>query len=274
MQLEPTDYEFLRRLVRERAAIVLDLDQNYLIDARLTPLARREGLGSLRELAAILQRNGANGLVDRVVEAMTTNETYFFRDVHPFEALRSHALPDLMQKRAGERCLDLWCGACSSGQEPYSVAMLIREHFPILSTWSVRILASDISGEMLARAKEGKYTQIEVNRGLPANLLVKYFRKQGIGWCIQNELRRAIDFRQINLARSWPAMPQMDVVLLRNVLIYFDVETKKDILARVARLMKPDAFLILGGAETTVNLDSTFEWVRIGQATCYRRRTA
>jgi chemotaxis protein methyltransferase CheR len=233
---------------------------------------RQEGFASFEELVAQLRAHPFNGLHWKVVEAMTTNETSFFRDVHPFEALKKVILPEFLTKRASERKLHLWCAASSSGQEPYTVAMLLREYFPMLANWTIQFVASDISNEMVARSREGRYSQLEVNRGLPATLLVKYFQKQGMEWQIKEELRRMIEFHQVNLAEAWPSWPPMDIILMRNVMIYFDVETKKTILSKIRRLLRPDGYLFLGGAETTMNLDDAFERVQFDKSGCYRLR--
>jgi chemotaxis protein methyltransferase CheR len=255
------DFEFVCRLVRDRSAIVLEPGKEYLVEGRLNPLARQLGLGSISGLVGQLRANPDNGLAGRVVEAMATTETTFFRDHHPFETLRTAVLPDLIRQRGDERRLDVWCAACSTGQEPYSLAILLREHFPNLAGWQVNILATDLSGEALGRARDGRYTQFEVNRGLPAALLVKYFRQHGAVWELSEDVRKAVEFRELNLARPWPPLPRMDVILLRNVMIYFDLETKKAILDRAARLLRPGGYLLLGGAETTLNLNDSFRRV-------------
>jgi chemotaxis protein methyltransferase CheR len=255
------DFEYVCRLVRDRSAVVLEAGKEYLVEARLAPVAGQLKLGSVSELVGRLRSGPDDGLSARVVEAMVTTETSFFRDLHPFETLRKTVLPDLIRRRAGERRLSVWCAACSTGQEPYSLAILLREHFPELAAWRVDILATDLSGEVLARAKEGRYTQAEVNRGLPAALLVKYFRQRGSAWELAEEVRRAVEFRELNLVRPWPLLPRMDLVFLRNVMIYFGVDTKKAILGRIARLLRPDGHLLLGGAETTLNLDDSFRRV-------------
>jgi chemotaxis protein methyltransferase CheR len=272
MRITELEFDYVRRLVYDRAAIVLEPGKAYLVESRLEPVAREAGLGSLRELIRRLQTEQQHALHVRVVEAMTTNETSFFRDTHPFEALRQTLLPELIARRAAERRLHLWCAACSSGQEPYSLAILLREHFPQLATWSLRFIASDISREMLARSSEGCYSQLEVNRGLPASLLAKYFQRQGLQWQVKEEIRRMVEFREINLSQRFPTLPLMDLVLMRNVLIYFDVDTKKAILGKVRALLRPDGYLILGHAETTVNLDAAYERVRLDQISCYRLR--
>jgi chemotaxis protein methyltransferase CheR len=272
MSLSVQDFEYIRTLVQQRSAIVLESDKHYLAETRLAVLARREGLQSVDELLGHLYAAPVNGLHQKVVEAMSTNETSFFRDVHPFENLRQRVLPELIARRLATRCLTIWCAACSSGQEPYSVAMLLREHFPHLTGWNVRILASDLSTEMLERARLGRYSQMEINRGLPAALLVKYFSKQGDEWIIKDDVRRMVEFRPINLAAAWPVLPYMDVVLLRNVLIYFDVATKKQILGQLQGVLRPDGYLFLGGAETTINLDEAYERVQYDRFSCYQLR--
>ncbi|MFN8601182.1 MAG: protein-glutamate O-methyltransferase CheR [Candidatus Binatia bacterium] len=202
----------------------------------------------------------------------TTNETLFFRDVHPFEALRVKLLPELLARRT-TRELRIWSAACSSGQEPYTIAMLLRESFPQLATWKVEILATDLSPTMVAKARAGVYGKIEINRGLPLPLLTKYFEQEGPDYRISDELRSMVTFREQNLATQWPAMGPFDLVFLRNVLIYFDVETKKSILSRTLRLMRPDGYLLLGAAETTLNLEDRFERLPLDRAGCYRIRS-
>jgi len=270
VSLSDADFSYVRDLVYQQAAIVIETEKNYLVEARLSPLVRRHGFGSLAELVEKLRSQPSNGLRWNVVEAMTTNETSFFRDVHPFELLKKNVLPELIERRAALRQLNIWCAAASSGQEPYTILMTLRETFPELSTWRVNFLATDISQEVLERCREGCYSQLEVNRGMPAPLLVKYFQKIGTEWQIKEELRRMIDFRQMNLAQAWPVLPSMDVIFMRNVLIYFDAQTKKDILARVRRILKPDGYFFLGGAETTLNIDDSFKRVQVDKTAYYQ----
>jgi chemotaxis protein methyltransferase CheR len=274
MTMTASEFDYIRRLVLEQSAIVLEDDKQYLVESRLLPLAHREGFDSIASMVAWLGAKKFDGLQRKVVEAMTTNETSFFRDFHPFEALRKSILVELMTKRVLSRELNFWSAACSSGQEPYSLAILLQEYFPSLADWSVRIIATELSAEMLARAREGRYSQLEVNRGLPASLLVKYFRQQGSDWQIREDLRRRVEFQIMNLAEPWPLVPPMDVVLMRNVLIYFGLETKKKILGRVRQLLKTDGVLFLGGAETTFNLDDRFARVQFDRTICYRVRKA
>ena len=272
MTLEVKEFEFIRSFVQKRSAIVLDDEKQYLVESRLQPLARREGFSNVAELVMQMQASPVNGLHQKVVEAMTTNETSFFRDIHPFDALRRVVLPELIAARSATRQLRIWCAACSTGQEPYSLAMLLRENFPQLQSWNVSILATDLSTQVLEKARDGSFNQIEINRGLPAPYLLKYFQRQGMNWQLKEDLRKMIDFRSMNLIEPWPLMPPADVVLLRNVLIYFDVNTKKDILAKVRRLLRPDGYLFLGGAESTFNLDDAFKRVELERSSVYRLR--
>jgi chemotaxis protein methyltransferase CheR len=264
------EFDVVRRLLHEQSAVVLDNDKQYLVEARLQPLARRRQLASVEELITRLARDGGPDLRTEVVEAMVTTETSFFRDHHPFEALRKTGLPELIAKRRAERRLNIWCAASSTGQEPYSLALTIREHFPELTGWKVLLLSTDISGEILARAREGVYNQAEVNRGLPAALLVKYFEQRGTDWQLGEAVRRMVSFQQLNLAGQWPAVPPMDLVLLRNVMIYFDLETKKSILDKLTRTLRPDGYLLLGGSETTFNIDNRFQRVEPYKSGFYR----
>jgi chemotaxis protein methyltransferase CheR len=274
MALSPTDFQFVSQLVRQRSAIVLEPEKGYLLEARLAPLAKAEGFESIDAMVAQLRAQSNNGLPQKVVEAMTTNETSFFRDQHPFDALRQVVLPEVIRQRQVEMKLNIWCAACSSGQEPYTVAMTLLEHFPQLSEWGVEILATDISREMVARSRTGCYGKIEVDRGLAANQLVKYFEKRGRDWFIKPKVQRLCEFRELNLIESWGAMPRMDVVFLRNVLIYFDLEMKRNILGRVRRVLQPWGHLFLGSAETTMNLGDVFERVQFDKAGCYRIKSS
>lgn len=273
MPLSPADFQFVSTLVRQRSAIVLEPEKAYLLEARLSPLARVEGFGTIEAMVAQMRAQPYNGLHRKVVEAMTTNETSFFRDLHPFDALKTVVLPDAIKQRGADRRLNIWCAACSSGQEPYTIAMTILDHFPMLATWNIKILATDISSDMVAKSRAGRYGQIEVNRGLPANLLVKYFEKKGMEWVVRPEAQRLCEFRELNLIEPWGNLPQMDVVFLRNVLIYFDVETKRNILNNVRKVLQPWGYLFLGGAETTINLGDVFARVQFDRAGCYRLKT-
>lgn len=268
MPITPTEFSHVSRLVRADAGIVLEPGKEYLVEARLTPLARKEGYASLSALIAALTP-GATVIRAKVVEAMTTNETSFFRDVEPFTLLRTTILPAVMEARRASRRIQIWCGASSTGQEPYSIAMTLLE-MPELTTWSVDILATDLSTDVLDRARRGSYSQLEVNRGLPAPLLLKYFQKQGLEWQLHDRVRSMVRFEQLNLMRPLPlSVGSPDIVFLRNVLIYFDPPDKAAILTRIRNVMRPDGYLFLGAAETPRNLDDRFERVE-SRTGCYR----
>ncbi|MGH9447614.1 MAG: CheR family methyltransferase [Terriglobia bacterium] len=273
MALSAAEFEYVRTLLREHSALSMDEDKQYLVESRLEPLAQEEGFPSLQSLILRLKSEPSTSSLHRkVVDAMTTNETSFFRDVRPFRLLEQLALPQLVTRRASERSLNIWCAASSSGQEPYSVAMLLRESFPTLVSWRIRLIASDISDAMLCRCRIGRYSQLEVDRGLPAAMRVKYFRKVGTEWEIDEEVRRMVEFHRINLIDSWPGLPSLDLIMMRNVLIYFEVERKKEILEKARSLLRADGYLLLGGAETTLNIDDFFEPIQFAQTSCYQLR--
>jgi len=269
-ELRSQDLDYVRQMVRTRSAIVLESEKAYLVQARLEPLVKREGLASLTELVQKLRSVPYGVLHKKVVEAMTTNETSFFRDLTPFQVLREQLLPEIIARKGTSTRLNMWCGASSSGQEPYSVMFTILEHFPELTNWVIQFMATDISEEMLTKCREGRYSQLEVNRGLPAALLTKYFAKKGMGWQVQEDIRRRIDFKSMNLAGQWLSFPPMDVVFLRNVMIYFDMDTKRQILGNIRKILDPNGYLLLGGAETTINLDDQYERVAVRGISCYR----
>jgi chemotaxis protein methyltransferase CheR len=265
MNVSVADSSFVRQLVRQRSSIALGEDKEYLIEARLAPLARREGLGSVAELISVL-RDGHPGLHDEVVGALATNETWFFRDVHPFDALRQHVIPSVLAANDG-RSLSMWSAAASTGQEAYSMAFVVLEHFADVSS---SILATDLSDDVLDRARAGRFSQFEVNRGLPASLLVKYFSRVGLQWQLDDRVRSMVTFRQLNLAEPMPTMATMDVIFLRNVLIYFEPVTRATVLGHLIRVLRPGGYLFLGSTETTYGLDSSFRRVPFEKATCYQ----
>jgi chemotaxis protein methyltransferase CheR len=269
MVIAADDFAYISAFIREHSAIVLEPGKEYLVDARLSPIIREIGLPSLAALVTELKKRPLNGLHAKVVEAMTTNETSFFRDITPFDGMRQQVLPELITRRSAERRLRIWCGAASSGQEPYSLAMLILEHFPALASWDVKIIATDISRDILRRAKEGRYSVLEANRGLPAPMLVKYFERAGLQWSVKDSVRALVQFEEMNLIRPWKVLPMCDVVFMRNVLIYFDMSTKATILARIRDVLRPGGYLFLGSAETTINIDPKFIRVPLGKASCY-----
>ncbi|MCA9214466.1 MAG: protein-glutamate O-methyltransferase CheR [Planctomycetales bacterium] len=269
MPLAEADIDFLRGIVADGSGHVISRDQGYLFETRLQSLAQREGHETVDQLVSDLRQQGRKRIGEEVAEAMTINETFFFRDMHPFEALKQTILPTLIEARK-QRKLTIWCAACSTGQEPYSIAIMAREHFPELRSWDVKIVATDLSDGVLQKARTGKYTQFEVNRGLPAQLLVKHFVREGTEWKVNDDIRRLVEFRKLNLTAAWPALPCFDVVFLRNVLIYFSVPTKEQILSRLHRSMADDAYLMLGGGETLINLKTPFQRETYGSAVCYR----
>jgi chemotaxis protein methyltransferase CheR len=270
MTIQESDFVFVRDLVLQRSAIVLEAGKEYLVEARLAPVARDAGLAGIPQLVEALKRQPSGALATRVVEAMTTNETSFFRDSHPFDALKSHIIPTLLERNRSQRSIHIWSAACSTGQEPYTIAMTLKENFPELETWKVRIVCTDLAETVLDRARAGRYRQLEVNRGLPATYLTKYFERHGLEWQVVPALKQWTEFRQLNLIGDWGPMPRFDVVFLRNVLIYFDVDTKRRILGRVRQTMSPGGWLFLGSAETTMNIDESFRRVLADRGHAYQ----
>ncbi|RSM38537.1 chemotaxis protein CheR [Actinoplanes sp. ATCC 53533] len=272
MTLSAADFTFVSALVRREAAIVLAPGKEYLVEARLIPVARQVGAASVGEFLANLQRRPNPADQRRIIDALTTNETSWFRDREPFSALVDVVLPELVRSRGTNRNLRLWSAASSSGQEAYSLAITLQENLP--SGWAYEIMGSDISTEMIKRAEAAEYSQVEVNRGLPATQLVQYFERAGAHWRITPALRRNVSFKLMNLTAPLPSMPPFDVIFLRNVLIYFDVATKKAVLRNVARLLRPDGWLFLGAAETTIGIDDNYERVAAGRTSAYKVRSA
>lgn len=257
--MTPGDYDHLRQFLKVRSGLMLSGEKQYLVESRLMPVAREAGLASIGDLVQRLRDPRAAALADRVVEAMTTNETFFFRDKTPFEALAQTLLPALMERRAATKRLRIWCAAASSGQEPYSVAMVLAEMAPRLADWRLEIVATDISDEVLQRARRGVYSQFEVQRGLPIGLLLKHFSQAGDSWQIAPEIRAMVQLRKLNLLDPLTALGSFDIVFCRNVLIYFEPTTKADVLQRIERQLAPDGYLLLGAAETVIGLSDRFK---------------
>jgi chemotaxis protein methyltransferase CheR len=272
LALSAADFSFVAMLVNDRSAVVLEPGKEYLVQSRLSPLVPKHGCENLAELIERLRKHPNEVLVREVVEAMVTTETTFFRDIHPFDVIRRTLIPQLVERRQSSRSLNIWCAACSSGQEPYSLAILLKESFPQLAGWRLNLWATDISEQMLERSRAGRYSQLEVNRGLSAAYLLKYFRQEGTDWILQDAVRNMVTFSRLNLTGPWPAMPKWDIILLRNVMIYFNDATKRSILERVDRSLATDGFLLLGGAETTINLVNSFERVESLKSGFYRHR--
>ena len=269
--LSQLDFDYIRDLVHRESSIVLDEGKTYLVTSRLAPLARENDFATVGALISHLRSSPSSELHTLVVEAIATTETSFFRDLHPFVEIRETILPELIvARRDNTKSLSIWSAACSSGQEPHSVAMILRDHFAEVSGWNLQLLASDISRRMIKRAQEGLYTQIEVNRGLPAPYLVKFFDQEEGRWQLRDEVRGMFHFFRQNLAEDWAMIPPVDILMLRNVLIYFDVETRRTVLQRVRRILRPGGYLLLGSAETTLNLDQNFVRVHSGRAIFYQ----
>ncbi len=252
------DFNSVARLLRERSGICLGPNKAYLLEARVAPLLVKYSLKDSRAFTAGLQQNIGHTLVDEFVECMTTNETLFFRDQRPFDLIDSHVLAQLREKRAHHKRIRIWCAAASTGQEPYSLAMLFAEQKDLWRGWTIDIVASDLSKAALAKAQRGAYSQFEVQRGLPIRLLMKYFTQDGNDWLLAPEIRAAVRFAHHNLLSSVQLFGTFDLVLVRNLLIYFDLETKQVAIDRIARAMAPDGFLILGAAETTLHYSAAF----------------
>jgi chemotaxis protein methyltransferase CheR len=269
MTLTTTSFDWVRQLVHRESAIVLSPGKEYLVEARLLPIARSLGLPDVGQLVDSVRTRPSPESTRRIVEALTTNETSWFRDGDPFTALTSTVLPSLLSARGPAERLQIWSAACSSGQEPYTIAMLLEDALPGAST-RVAITATDLSREMVERTRAGKFSQLEVNRGLPAPMLVRHFSRVGTEWQVSPSLRRMVTAGECNLAAPLPRMGPFDVVYLRNVLIYFDLPTKQAILRRVRALMRPDGWLFLGAAETTLGVDDSWERVVIGRSSAYR----
>jgi chemotaxis protein methyltransferase CheR len=253
----PSDYEYLRKLLKERSGLDLSADKQYLVESRLMPLARKASLSGIPELVQKM-KSGATALTSEVVEAMTTNETFFFRDKIPFDHLRETVLPALIQARAARRSIRIWCAASSTGQEPYSIAMLLKEMGAALSGWRTEIVATDLSMGVLEKSRTGLFSQFEVQRGLPIQMLVKYFTQQGELWQLNADIRAMVQHRQLNLLQDFSQLGTFDVIFCRNVLIYFDQDTKIGIFDRLAKMLEADGVLALGAAESVVGISDAF----------------
>ena len=252
------DFEFVSQLLHKRAGIVLTTDKMYLLESRLAPLARKEGLPSIDDLIQVVRSRRDERLITQVVDVMTTNETFFYRDKTPFNHLKEAILPILGQARRGGR-IRIWCAACSTGQEPYSIAMMLDQMPQLTGGVPVEIIASDISDRCLDRARQGLFTQFEVQRGLPIQTLMQYFTQQDDHWRISERMRQQVSFRKLNLIDPSYAHGKFDVIFCRNVLIYFDAPTKSDVFERLSQAMNPGGFLVLGAAESIVGVTQAFE---------------
>ena len=270
MGISAADFEYVAGLVRQRLGIRLEPDKGYLVESRFGRICERMGLRSVGELVDRLRGGAPESLMAEAMEAMTTNETYFFRDGTPFEVLRDKVLPRLLEAKRGERSLNIWSAACATGQEPYSIAITLKEGFPQLADWNVQIFASDVAKAVLEKAGAGLFTQAEANRGLAPELLRRYFASEGQAWRLREEIRRMVKFWPVNLSREWPVLPRMDIIFLRNVLIYMDEASKRSIMTRAHGLLRPDGFLFLGAAESTFNLADLFRRTEWEVSGCFR----
>ena len=266
-EISNADFEMVRDLVYQESAISIEPDMQYLVESRLTSLARKSDYSGLGDLLVALRHGKDAELPFRVVEAMTTNETSFFRDSHPFQTLCKDVLPDIAASH--DDAINIWCAACSTGQEPYTIAMALHEYCPDLVS-RTRIKATDISAEVVDKAASGQYSRLEVNRGLPVQLLTKYFVQHGLSWEVSPKLRKMVDFEQLNLIRDWSGLPQMDIIFLRNVLIYFDPDVKSRILQNTCKVLKPGGCLFLALSETTLNLNTNYQRVTTDRSHYYR----
>jgi len=270
MSLATQEFEFLRDLVIAGPGIVLEPDRQHVVEARLAQLALNEGFGSVSQLIEGVRKSPPTQLQRKLLDVITNNETWFFRDTQQFETLKNFVLPEFVTARRSVRKLVIWSAACSTGQEPYSIAMLVRENFPELLSWDFQIIATDYSSRVLQKAQLGKYSRFEVNRGMPATLLTKYFLRDGLDWQLRPEIRTMISFHQINLTQPSANIPRSDIVLLRNVLIYFDRGTRHELLDRIRFSLPEDALLVLGAAENVSDLQIRLKPVQINNTCWYR----
>lgn len=264
------DFQYLQHFLFERSAIVLAEEKHYLVESRLLPVVQKSGVESITDLVRALRR-GDRAIETAVINAMTTNETSWFRDSSPFEALRKVVIPDVIASNVTRRRMSIWSAASSTGQELYSVAMLLDAEFSEVASWKLDLVGTDLSTSVVERARAGKYSALEINRGLPASHLVRYFTREGAAFAIADSIRSRTRFELFNLAKPWPPMQDYDIILLRNVLIYFDVPTKQRVLEAVRSHIRSGGFLMLGTAETTRGLVEGFKAVPAGGTTVYRR---
>jgi len=255
------DFEFIADMLYKRSGLVLTQDKAYLLESRLNPVARKWEFKDIDELTAAVRKGTDTKLTEAVTEAMTTNESFFFRDQKPFDQFNNVVLPHMLEHRASTKKLRIWSAACSTGQEPYTLAMLLNEAKAKLAGWNIEIIATDLSKEVLDKAKEGLYSQFEVQRGLPINLLVKYFKQEGDRWQIDEALKKMVTYKYFNLLESPASLGRFDIVFCRNVLIYFDQETKGKVLSGIADGLAEDGFLYLGGAETVLGISDRFQLI-------------
>jgi chemotaxis protein methyltransferase CheR len=256
--LSPADFDFVAGLLKSSSGLSLSPAKTYLLDSRVTPLLRRYGLRTTRDFVTALRTDEKGTMLTELSEAMATYETYFYRDISPFESLQTRVLPKLREIRQGQRRLRIWSAACSTGQEPYSLAMMFEEEKHLWAGWSIEILATDVSTTALTRAREGIYSQFEVQRGLPIRNLMAFFVQEGDQWRVKPQLKKWLRFEQVNLLQPLTQLGTFDIILCRNALIYFDAETKSRVLGHLADVISPDGVLVMGSAETTLHYSDLF----------------
>jgi chemotaxis protein methyltransferase CheR len=254
-----SDFDLYKDLLKEKSGLTLTPDKSYLLDSRLTPVARKHGFATLENMTMALRGVPKPDLLKDVIEAMTTNETSFYRDSKPFDQFRDVVLPHILKTRSGAKRLRIWCAAASTGQEPYSLCMLLREHAQKLAGWTIEFVATDIDTTVLENAKKGEYSQFEVQRGLPIQMLMKYFEQKGDRWALKQDIKSMVQFKYFNLLEPMSSLGKFDIIFCRNVLIYFDRETKGKVLGNMAQLLPDDGFLFLGGAETVLGITDAFK---------------
>ena len=260
--MKPDDFQFMATLLKQRSGLILNEDKAYLLESRLMPVARARGIKGVDELITEIRSTKKEDLIVEVTEAMTTNESFFFRDIKPFDLFKDHVLPHIMQKCAAQKRFRIWCAAASNGQEPYSLAMILKEEGAKMAGWSYEIVGTDLSRQVLNKAEKGLYSQFEVQRGLPITMLVKYFEKQDDQWQLKPEIRNMVKYRYFNLLDDLSPLGKFDIVFCRNVLIYFDQPTKGKVLEGISKLMPDYGMLFLGGAETVLGVSDKFKPVK------------
>ncbi len=262
------DFELISGLLKQRSGLILPKDKVYLLESRLTPIAHKRGLETLDDLVNEVRLKRKEDLLVEITEAMTTNESFFFRDNKPFDLFKDFALPQLLESRAAKKKIRIWCAAASTGQEPYSLAIILKEMEAKLAGWNIEIIGTDLSQEVLDKAKVGLFSQFEVQRGLPIQMLIKYFNQVGELWQISEEIRDMVSYKKFNLLDPFTLLGSFDIIFCRNVLIYFDQPTKSDVLERMRKLMPDDGTLFLGAAETVLGITDKFKPVQ-GQRGLY-----
>lgn len=270
MSISAEDFEKVQKFLIEKSGIALSSGKEYLVEGRLQSLVYSERFDDIHALVASMNGNPASDLGRKVVEALTTNETSFFRDRHPFETLKSSVMPDVLNDPQTGKQVHIWSAACSSGQEPYSLAMLLADSFAWVTDREIKIIASDISEEMLEKCRSGLFTQFEISRGLPAHYLPRFLQRAESQWQMKAEIRERIDFRYLNLYENWAGLPRLDIVFIRNVLIYFDRDTKKSTLEKMTKVLRPGGYLFLGSGETPVGLEDRFQPTDFSTSACFK----